>query len=82
MSILLEELEKEGSVPLERYGDQVGGHHLLLKFKDTLCKPVFSREHYFYQTAPDVLKRYLPGYYGELDWEGGLFLQHHSGHDG
>lgn len=65
MSVLLEQLAKEGSVPLERYGHQVGGHYLLFKFKDTLCKPSLSREHFFYQTAPGTIRRYMAGYYGE-----------------
>lgn len=66
MSDLLEQLAKEGSVPLERYGHQVGGHHMMFKFKETLCKPVIPREHFFYQTAPPVIKRYIPSYHGEV----------------
>lgn len=66
MSELLEQLARDGSVPLERYGHQVGGHYLMFKFKDTLCKPVIPREHFFYQTAPREVKRYMPTYYGEL----------------
>ncbi len=66
MSVLLEKLSKEGSVPLERYGHQVGGHHMLFKFQDVLCKPVVSREHFFYQTAPPVMKRYIPTYHGKF----------------
>ena len=65
MSVLLEELEREGSVVLENYGHQVGGHHLLLKFKDTLCKPLITREHFFYQTAPEVIRRYIPTHHGK-----------------
>ena len=65
MSVLLEELAKEGSAPLDRYGHQVGGHHQLFKFKDDLCKPVQAREHFFYQSAPEIIKRYIPAYYGK-----------------
>lgn len=66
MSVLLDQLAKEGSVPLERYGHQVGGHYLLFQFKDSLCKPIIPREHFFYQTAPEAIRRYVPGYYGEF----------------
>lgn len=65
-SELLEELAREGSVELESYGHQVGGHHLLFTFKDTLCKPVIDREHFFYQTAPPLLKPYIPDYHGTV----------------
>ena len=65
MSVLLERLAKDGSAPLERYGYQVGGHYLIFQYKDTICKPVIPREHFFYQTTPELLKRYVPGYYGE-----------------
>lgn len=65
MSVLLERLAREGSVPLERYGHQVGGHHMLFKFQDTLCKPVIAREHFFYQTVPPIMSRYVPAYHGE-----------------
>ncbi len=64
MSLLLKELAKEGSVPLERYGHQVGGRHMFYKFKGELCKPVEPREHFFYQTAPEVIRRFTPAYYG------------------
>ena len=63
--VLLERLEKEGAVPLERYGHQVGGHFLFFKFEDTICKPLIAREHFFYQTVPPLLKRYLPAYHGK-----------------
>ncbi len=65
MAVLLERLEKEGSVPLEYYGHQVGGHHALFQFRDALVKPVVLREHFFYRTAPEILKKYLPSYSGE-----------------
>ena len=64
MSVLLEELEKEGSVLLETYGHQVSGHHLIFGFKDTICKPLNPREHFFYQTAPLPIRRYNPAYHG------------------
>ena len=64
MSVLLEQLAKHGSVPLEGYGHQVGGHFLLMKFEDTICKPLIRREHFFYETLPEDLKLFLPAYYG------------------
>ena len=66
MAVLLDKLSREGPISLETYGHQVGGHHLLFKFEDTLCKPVNERERFFYVTAPDEIKRYIPGYFGEL----------------
>ncbi len=62
----MDKLVMEGSVNLEAYGHQVGGHQLMFKFGDTLCKPVNDREHFFYATAPDEIKRYIPGYFGTL----------------
>lgn len=67
MSLLLEQLDKDGSIPLESYGHQVGGHHLLFKYKDTLCKPVIAREQFFYVTVPEGIKRYIPAYYGRCN---------------
>ena len=65
MSLLLERLAEHGSVPLEGYGHQVGGHFLLMKFEDAaICKPLIQREHFFYETLPDDLKLFLPAYYG------------------
>jgi len=66
MAELLDKLSREGSISLETYGHQVGGHHLLFKFEEMLCKPVNERERFFYATAPDEIKRYIPGYFGEL----------------
>ena len=65
MSVLLEQLAKEGEVPLERYGHQVGGRQLLFKYKDSICKPLIAREHFFYETAPEAIRRYIPCYYGK-----------------
>ena len=64
MSVLLAELAKGGSVPLEKYEHQVGGKNMLFKYKDELCKAVLPREHFFYQSVPDVIKTYVPAYYG------------------
>lgn len=63
---MIEEIAKEGRVPLELYGHQVGGHHMLFKYKDKVCKPVIPREHFFYQTAPEVVTRYIPTYHGKI----------------
>lgn len=69
MSLLLERLAEHGSVPLEGYGHQVGGHFLLMKFEDAaICKPLIQREHFFYETLPEDLKLFLPGYYGRLSY--------------
>ena len=72
MSALLERLAKDGSVTLKSYGHQVGGHHLLFKFDQELCKPVIPREHFFYQTAPKLIRRYIPAYYGMFYATGSL----------
>ena len=69
MSVLLERLEKEGEVPLERYGHQVGGRQLFLKYRDCLCKPLIPRERFFYQTAPAAVRRYIPQYFGKEEKE-------------
>ncbi len=66
MAVLLEKLEKEGEVPLERYGHQVGGRQPLLKYKDCLCKPLIPRERFFYETAPEAVRRYFPHYHGRI----------------
>ena len=71
MSVLMERLVQVGAVPLERYGHQVGGRQLLFKYEDTLCKPLIDREHFFYETASEALRRYIPCYYGtavEIIW--------------
>jgi len=65
MSVLLERLEEEGEVPLERYGHQVGGRQLFLKYHDCLCKPLVPRERFFYETAPAAVRRYIPQYFGK-----------------
>ena len=69
MARLIERLEQEGSAPLEAYGHQVGGHHLLVKYeKDTICKPmsVSSKEFQFYESLSPELRLFTPGYHGEL----------------
>ena len=69
MASLIQELQRNGSVPLEAYSHQVGGHHLLVKFKkDTVCKPLITKEHLFYESIPSDVRVFTPGYHGECRW--------------
>ncbi len=66
MSSLLARLSSEGSAPLEPYGHQVGGHHLLLKYgKEFICKPMGDRERAFYETLIPDLRQFTAGFHGE-----------------
>ena len=52
-------------VQLKVFGQQVGGHSLLLKLSDQeVCKPLLSREQFFYESIPQELRNYTPEYYG------------------
>lgn len=67
MASLLERLEKEGSAPLEPYGHQVGGHHLLVKYgNECICKPMDDKERGFYESFSPELRIFTPSYYGMI----------------
>lgn len=52
-------------VQLKPFVHQVGGHSIMLMFDDqTLCKPLIKREHEFYETLPEHLKKLTPEYRG------------------
>lgn len=52
-------------IQLKVFGQQVGGHSLLLKLSDqAVCKPLLSREQCFYESIPLELRNYTPEYYG------------------
>lgn len=52
-------------VQLTVFGQQVGGHSLFLKLSDrAVCKPLLSREQFFYESIPQELRNYTPEYYG------------------
>ena len=57
--------KQQEPVLLEAYGHQVGGHSLLLRYGDALCKPLLPREHFYYETIPHELKAFTPRYNGE-----------------
>lgn len=60
------ELAASGFVELKPYNHQVGGHCSFLHYNDTtLCKPLTSRERYFYETLPTDLKEFTPAYRGK-----------------
>lgn len=65
MAVLFEQLARNGSVQLEGYGHQVGGQYLLMKYGDTVCKPLVRREDHFYNCLTDELKPFTATYYGE-----------------
>ena len=65
MAVLFERLARNGSVQLEGYGHQVGGQYLLMKFGDTVCKPLIRREDQFYDSLTAELKSFTANYYGE-----------------
>lgn len=66
MSTMQEYLSKNGPVLLEAFGHQVGGHSLLMKFEDWICKPLLPRERFFYESIPPAIKNFTPTYYGRL----------------
>lgn len=65
MSSPMDLLQQHGSVLLEAYGHQVGGHSLLLRLGNALCKPLLPRERFFYESIPGELKPFTPHYHGE-----------------
>ena len=56
------------SVQLKAFDHQVGGHFLLMKLtKDTVCKPLVAREHFFYDSIPQELRSFTPEFFGERE---------------
>ena len=54
-------------IQLEPFVHQVGGQSSILKFDDTtICKPLISREHHFYEAMPPELKEFTPQYRGKV----------------
>ncbi|XP_070565963.1 inositol hexakisphosphate kinase 1-like [Ptychodera flava] len=61
----MDRMELEGGVPLEPFVHQVGGHCSMMKFDEhTICKPLISRERYFYESLPNDIRRFTPQYRG------------------
>lgn len=61
-----EYLDRNGPVLLGTFGNQVGGHFLLMKFVgDTICKPLVPREHFFYESIPPEIRTFTATYYGK-----------------
>lgn len=59
---------------LRPFTHQVAGHFLVLEInKDMLCKPLVSREKFFYDTIPEGLKEFAPKFQG-------LFSYYKRGH--
>lgn len=62
-----EYLDRNGPVLLGTFGNQVGGHFLLMKFVgDTICKPLVPREHFFYESIPPEIRTFTATYYGVI----------------
>ncbi|XP_032827298.2 inositol hexakisphosphate kinase 1-like isoform X2 [Petromyzon marinus] len=52
-------------VQLEPFVHQVGGHTSMLRYDEhTICKPLISREHRFYQSLPQDMRQFTPQYKG------------------
>lgn len=57
-------------VQLQPFIHQVGGHSCVLRFNETtLCKPMITREHLFYESLPNDLKEFTPDYRGIIEVE-------------
>ncbi|KAL4235627.1 inositol polyphosphate kinase kcs1 [Mactra antiquata] len=57
-------------VQLQPFIHQVGGHNCVLRFSETtLCKPLITREHLFYESLPHELKEFVPDYRGIIEVE-------------
>jgi len=55
----------DGTVALEPFLHQVGGHSSMMKFDEhTVCKPLISRERYFYESLPNDIRRFTPQFRG------------------
>ena len=60
-------LRVHAPVLLSTYPQQVGGHALLMELgEDVICKPVNSRERFFYESIPQEIRDFTPEYHGEL----------------
>lgn len=60
-------MKQNGPVELKQFGHQVGGHSLLLQLnKDTICKLLLPREHFFYTSIPREIRQFVPEYHGGL----------------
>ena len=58
------------NVSLEPFVHQVGGHiPMVCLDADTVCKPLIDREHKFYQSLPESLKRFTPQFDGLMHIE-------------
>ena len=69
---------KDGdSITLEAFDHQVGGHSLLMKFGDRICKPLLPREQFFYESIPHEIRTFTPHYHGECMQ---LVREHSPGH--
>lgn len=71
----------EKGVILEPFANQVGGHCCVLRLgEQTICKPLFPREHWFYNNVPAAVRKFTPQYRGvvsvsfEEDAEGNVCL--------
>ena len=57
-------------VSLEPFVHQVGGHiPMVCLDADTVCKPLIEREHRFYRSIPESLKRFTPRFEGLMHIE-------------
>ena len=58
------------NVSLEPFVHQVGGHiPMVCLDADTVCKPLIEREHRFYRSLPESLKRFTPKFEGLMHIE-------------
>ncbi|XP_062043426.1 inositol hexakisphosphate kinase 3 [Lepus europaeus] len=54
-------------VRLQPFLHQVGGHLSVMTYDEhTVCKPLISREHRFYEALPPAMKRFTPQYKGTI----------------
>ena len=61
----LQQSYMEKGVMLEPFLHQVGGHCCVLRLgEQTICKPLITREHQFYESVPDELRKFIPQYRG------------------
>ena len=61
---------EDSPVFLEPFVHQVGGHFpIICMDAETLCKPLNSREFAFYETMPESLKPFVPGFSGTMKVE-------------
>lgn len=54
-------------IAIQPFAHQVGGHSSIFKFDNTtICKPLITREHQFYETMPNELRMFTPEYRGMI----------------